>query len=108
MREAVAGPGLNRLVAIPSEMAGDSRGISFCWPLAVIVVLAVTYSRQQRETAAVQERHSFEVLLQTQKLASALDKAEIGSRGYLFTSDQQFLSIFNDGAKVCPQANWRG
>ena len=70
---------------------------------AIIIALSVAYSRQQREVAGGLEKHSFEVLLQTQKLASALDKAEIGSRGYLFTSDGQFLTSFNDGANDVPR-----
>lgn len=61
------------------------------------IAIFVGYSRQQREEAVALERHSFRVLLQSQKLASALDKAEIGSRGYLFTSDLKFLDIFNEG-----------
>ncbi len=69
----------------------------------VVVAFSVASSREQRETAAVQEKHSFQVLLQTQKLASALDKAEIGSRGYLFTNDQQFLTKFNEGANTLPR-----
>lgn len=67
------------------------------------IAVSVGYSRQQREVAAELERHSFQVLLQTQKLASALDKAEIGSRGYLFTSDLQFLDTFNQGVNGIPR-----
>jgi PAS domain S-box-containing protein len=67
------------------------------------IAVSVGYSRQQREAAAELERHSFQVLLQTQKLASALDKAEIGSRGYLFTSDLQFLDTFNQGVNGVPR-----
>ena len=69
----------------------------------VAIAFAVGYSRQQRELAVGLEKHSFEVLLQTQKLASALDKAEIGSRGYLFTGDSEFLNIFNEGVNGVPR-----
>jgi PAS domain S-box-containing protein len=68
----------------------------------VTVSLSVAYSRQQRELAGSLERHSFQVLLQSKRLASAVDKAEIGSRGYLFTGDAQFLNIFNEGVNRVP------
>ena len=69
----------------------------------IVIAFSVASSRQQREDAEVRQKHSFQVLLQTQKLVSALDKAEIGSRGYLFTNDQQFLAKFNEGANTLPR-----
>ena len=69
----------------------------------VTIAISVGYNRQQREVAVELERHSFRVLMQSQQLASALDKAEIGSRGYLFTSDLQFLDIFNQGVNGVPR-----
>ncbi|HEV7233731.1 MAG TPA: PAS domain-containing protein, partial [Sphingorhabdus sp.] len=68
----------------------------------VTIAFSVAYSRQQREVAASLEKKSFEVLLQSQKLAAALDKAEIGSRGYILTNDLNFLTTFNDGANAAP------
>ena len=101
MREAIAATGerwsLARLNwrAIAVGLLLIVAGIS--------VAVSVAYSRHQRDVAADLERHSFQVLLQTQRLASALDKAEIGSRGYLFTNDLQFLSIFNEGVNGVPR-----
>lgn len=71
--------------------------------VGLAIALSVASSRQERETASALERHSFEVLLQSQKLESLMDKAEIGSRGYLFTSDLQFLDTFNEGANGVPR-----
>ena len=75
MREAIAATGerwsLARLNwrAIAVGLLLIVAGIS--------VAVSVAYSRHQRDVAADLERHSFQVLLQTQRLASALDKAEI-------------------------------
>jgi len=101
MKEAIIGIGgrwsLSRLNwrAIVAGLLLIAAGIT--------VAFSVAYSRQQRELAGDLERHSFEVLLQTQRLASAVDKAEIGSRGYLFTGDLQFLNIFNEGVNRVPR-----
>jgi CHASE3 domain sensor protein len=101
MKEAIIGTGqkwsLSRLNwrAIIAGLVLIAAGVT--------VAVSVGYSRQQRELAGDLERHSFEVLLQTQRLASAVDKAEIGSRGYLFTGDLQFLNIFNEGVNRVPR-----
>ena len=70
---------------------------------AIIVAFSVANSRQQREVAEHWERHSYQVLIQTQAVASAIDNTEIGSRGYLLTNDVQFLKTFNDGMNAAPR-----
>jgi PAS domain S-box-containing protein len=101
MKEAILGTG-DRLSLARLNWRAVIAGL-FLIAAGVTIAISVGYSRQQREAAAELERHSFEVLLQSQKLASALDKAEIGSRGYLFTNDRQFLDIFNQGANDVPR-----
>jgi PAS domain S-box-containing protein len=101
MKEAILGTG-DRLSLARLNWRAVVAGLLLI-AAGVTIAISVGYSRQQREVAAELERHSFEVLLQSQKLASALDKAEIGSRGYLFTNDRQFLDIFNQGANDVPR-----
>lgn len=101
MKEAIVGNGGGWLPARLNWRAIVAGLLLILAGLAI--AFAVGYSRQQRELAASLEQHSFEVLLQSQKLASALDKAEIGSRGYLFTGDMQFLNIFNEGVNGVPR-----
>jgi PAS domain S-box-containing protein len=70
--------------------------------ISAIMALAIVQSREQRSTAAQMERHTYEVLLQVQKLSDVLQKAETGSRGYLLTNDRQFLDTFNQGSNAAP------
>ncbi len=70
---------------------------------AVILTLSVVNSRERRETASGWERHSYQVLIQTEELRSAIDDAEIGSRGYLLTNDAEFLDRFNTGMNAVPR-----
>jgi PAS domain S-box-containing protein len=70
---------------------------------AIFVIWAVTTARTERVAAIDLERHSFKVLLQTEKVSSALQNAETGSRGYLLTGDTQFVRTFNAGANGAPR-----
>jgi PAS domain S-box-containing protein len=70
---------------------------------AIIVALSVIGSREQREVAVGWERHSYNILIQTQTVSAAIDNAEIGSRGYLLTGDAKFLKTFNDGMNAAPE-----
>jgi PAS domain S-box-containing protein len=70
---------------------------------AVFAAWAVTSARTERVSAINLERHSFKVLLQSEKVSSALQNAETGSRGYLLTRDTQFVQTFNEGANEAPR-----
>ena len=70
---------------------------------AIFLGLAIFDVREARRVADGWKQHSYEVLSQTQKLSIALQDAEIGSRGYLLTGDEQFLAQFNQGANLAPR-----
>ncbi len=101
MREA--GSNTNNLVSVVRQNVRVIVIGVFLLVAAVVMAFSVVNSRQQREMAAGWERHSYQVLIQTQIVATALDNAEIGSRGYLLTSDSQFLKTFNDGMNATPR-----
>lgn len=70
--------------------------------IAIVIGFAIAQARGQRSNAADMERHTYLVLLHVQTLSGALQKAETGSRGYLLTSDKQFLDTFNRGSQTVP------
>lgn len=70
---------------------------------AIFLGLAIVEAREARRVADGWKQLSYEVISQTQKLSIALQDAEIGSRGYLLTGDEQFLAQFNKGAKAAPR-----
>ncbi len=70
---------------------------------ALFVMWVVATSRTERVVAVDLERHSFRVLLQSERVSSALQYAETGSRGYLLTGDTQFVRTFNDGINAAPR-----
>lgn len=70
---------------------------------AIVVALLVANAREQRQTATALERHTYRVLIQTDKLQAALQTAETANRGYLLTGGSNFLASFNDSMKAVPQ-----
>lgn len=69
---------------------------------AIIMALVVADSRNQRLEAIEAERHTYRVLIQTDKVASALQDAETGARSYLLAGDTQFIPMFNAGMNTLP------
>jgi PAS domain S-box-containing protein len=100
MKEAILGAG-NRLSLSRLNWRAIIAGLLLI-AAGITIAISVAYSRQQREAANQLEKHSYQVLLQTRTLASAIDKAEIGSRGYILTNDAGFLKTFNEGANSVP------
>ncbi len=69
--------------------------------LAIVtgVLLAGALRNSSRQTEAVQwERHTFQVLMTSQAVLSALQDAEAGQRGYLITGDAGYLEPFRRGS----------
>ena len=69
---------------------------------AIILGIAVSDARSQRQVAAGWERQTFEVLIETRDLLGALQDAEIGQRGYLITGNPQYLDPYTLGMKTAP------
>jgi PAS domain S-box-containing protein len=101
MKEAILGTG-DRLSLSRLNWRAVIAGLLLI-AAGVTIAISVAYSRQQREAANQLEKHSYQVLLQTRTLAGAIDKAEIGSRGYILTNDADFLKTFNEGANAVPR-----
>ncbi len=70
---------------------------------ALALGLAVSDARSQRKVAAGWERQTFEVLIETRDLLSALQNVETGQRGYLLTGEQRYLEPYNAGLAAVPR-----
>jgi signal transduction histidine kinase/CHASE3 domain sensor protein len=72
-------------------------GAGLATTLLVLVVGGASYYAVRRSTHAAElVSHTDSVLIEREKLLSALKDAETGARGYVLTDQQEFLKPFND------------
>jgi diguanylate cyclase (GGDEF)-like protein len=88
--------------AILRKKAGRRRLISLCALIAIATLFALIIVNafrvtEQRRDAERWQRHSLDVLLVTSRLETAANEALRGERGFLITSDREFLAPYFRG-----------
>ena len=62
--------------------------------LTALVVIPSFWAHRQIKTASAARKHTYEVLLRSEALLSAMRDAETGQRGYLLTGEDAFLEPY--------------
>jgi hypothetical protein len=71
-------------------------GFKAALPLFIVVALLVFYSGYQVKHSLSWVEHTYQVISQIDRLGGAFERAETSQRGYLLTSWNKFLEIFNE------------
>ncbi len=83
---------------IGSAIALSLIGLALLTGLLMVIESALT-APGKRIAAIDLERHTASVMIETQRLLTAMQDAEIGQRGYLLTSDTSYLGPYQTGTE---------
>ncbi len=86
-------------MAFPNRMSGVARTVAILAVLALAAVIGTLVLRgiragSDRDVALGWERHTFVVLIETEKLDAGIRAAESAQRGYLLSGNDEFFADF--------------
>lgn len=105
VRDAVEANAVRLPPGRPVRRAGWVRAISILVSLVTIIVIGVLGWRSLASYRALhgEVEHTQQVLLDLERLGSALKDAEAGQRGFVISGDPTFLVPYDEAAEQIPQ-----
>jgi PAS domain S-box-containing protein len=78
-------------------------GFALALLLLVFIAFLVYSSMEAYGEAVAAVKHSYQVLEKLESLRATLNVSEVGTRGYILTSDRQYLQPFQEGVPLAQQ-----